>query len=94
MAGLPGLVALAGEQRAQEFAVRFALGASHFKVFFSVLPRARWPVLMGLLFGVAISAPLSEVIRGGRRSISGLEPWNYAGAMVSLIAGARHQSSQ
>jgi hypothetical protein len=84
--GLPGLVALAGEQRTQEFAVQFALGASHFKVFFSVLPRTRWPVLMGLLSGVAISAPLAEVIRGGLRSTNGLEPWNYAGAMVLLIA--------
>jgi hypothetical protein len=39
--GLPGMVALAGSQRTKELALRLALGASHCKVFFSVLPRAR-----------------------------------------------------
>ncbi|HEY6852402.1 MAG TPA: hypothetical protein VI320_40100 [Terracidiphilus sp.] len=39
--GLPGLVALAGLQRTEELALRRALGASHCKGFFSVLPRAQ-----------------------------------------------------
>ena len=41
---------------------------------------------MGLLSGIAISATLSELIRRGLRSISVLEPLNYPGAMVLLIA--------
>jgi predicted permease len=84
--GLLGLVSCAVSQRTKEIAIRLALGANRIEIFTAVLRRFAWPVLLGLIAGVAITAGLSQILRRGLYGISGLDPISYAGAMGILIA--------
>jgi ABC-type antimicrobial peptide transport system permease subunit len=84
--GLLGLVSYAVSQRTKEIAIRLALGANRIEVFTAVLRRFAWPVLLGLVAGVAITAGLSQILRRVLYGISGLDPISYMGAMAILIA--------
>jgi ABC-type antimicrobial peptide transport system permease subunit len=84
--GLLGLVSYAVSQRTREIAIRLALGANRVKIFAAVLRRFAWPVLLGLVAGVSITAGLSQILRRGLYGISGLDPISYVGAMSVLIA--------
>jgi hypothetical protein len=83
--GLLGLVSYAVSQRTKEIAIRLALGANRWEIFSSVLRRFAWPVLIGLVSGVAITAALSQVIRRLLYGISGLDPISYFSATLLLI---------
>jgi predicted permease len=84
--GLLGLVSYAVSQRTKEIAIRLALGADRIEIFSAVLRRFAWPVLVGLIAGVAITAGLSQVLRRVLYGISGLDPISYVGAMAVLMA--------
>lgn len=84
--GLLGLVSYAVSQRTKEIAIRLALGANRIEIFAAVLRRFAWPVLVGLIAGVAITAGLSQILRRVLYGISGLDPISYVGAMAILIA--------
>jgi predicted permease len=84
--GLVGLISYSVSQRTKEIAIRLALGANRVEIFAAVLRRFAWPVLVGLIAGVAITAGLSQVLRRVLYGISGLDPISYVGAMVILIA--------
>jgi predicted permease len=84
--GLLGLVTFAVSQQTKEIAIRLALGASPTEIFFAVLRRFAWPVLVGLVAGVAMTAGLSQILRRGLYGISGLDPISYLGALTLLIA--------
>jgi predicted permease len=84
--GLLGLVAYAVSQRTKEIAIRLALGASRTEIFSAVLHRFAWPVVVGLVTGVAATAALSQILRRGLYGISGLDPISYLGAIALLIA--------
>jgi ABC-type antimicrobial peptide transport system permease subunit len=84
--GLLGLVGYAVSQRTKEIAIRLALGANRIEIFTAVLRRFAWPVLMGLVAGVAITAGLSQILRRALYGISGLDPICYMGAVAILIA--------
>ena len=84
--GLLGLVTYAVSQQTKEIAIRLALGASRTEIFSAVLRRFAWPVLVGLVAGVAMIAGLSQILRRGLYGISGLDPISYLGAMALLIA--------
>jgi predicted permease len=84
--GLLGLVSYAVSQRTKEIAIRLALGANRIEIFTAVLHQFAWPVLIGLVAGVAITAGLSQILRRALYGISGLDPISYMGAMAILIA--------
>lgn len=84
--GLLGLVGYAVSQQTKEIAIRLALGAGRTEIVSAVLRRFAWPVLVGLVIGVAMTAGLSQVLRRGLYGISGLDPISYLGAMALLIA--------
>jgi ABC-type antimicrobial peptide transport system permease subunit len=84
--GLLGIVSYAVSQRSKEIAIRLALGANRIEIFSAVLRRFAWPVLIGLVAGVVITAGLSQVLHRGLYGISGLDPISYMGAMAILIA--------
>jgi predicted permease len=84
--GLFGLVSYAVSQRTKEIAIRLALGANRAEIFSAVLRRFAWPVLLGLVAGVATTAGLSQILRRGLYGISGLDPISYTGAIAILLA--------
>jgi predicted permease len=84
--GLLGLVTYAVSQQTKEIAIRLALGARRTEIFSAVLRRFAWPVLVGLVAGVVMTAGLSQILRRGLYGISGLDPISYLGAMALLIA--------
>jgi predicted permease len=84
--GLLGLVSYAVSQRTKEIAIRLALGANRGEIFSAVLRRFAWPVLVGLIAGVATTAGLAQILRRGLYGISGLDPISYMGAMAILLA--------
>jgi predicted permease len=84
--GLLGLVSYAVSRRTREIAIRLALGANRAEIISAVLQRFAWPVLLGLVAGVAITGSLSQVLRRGLYGIGGFDPISYAGAMTVLIA--------
>jgi predicted permease len=84
--GLLGLVGYAVSRRTKEIAIRLALGANRAEIISAVLRRFAWPVVLGLVAGVAITAALSQILRRGLYGISGLDPISYVGAMIILIA--------
>jgi predicted permease len=84
--GLLGLVSYAVSQRTKEIAIQLALGANRAEIFSAVLRRFAWPVLLGLVAGVATTAGLSQILRRGLYGISGLDPISYMGAMAILLA--------
>ena len=83
--GLLGLVSFAVSRRTKEIAIRLALGANRAEILSAVLRRFAWPVLLGLVAGVGITAGLSQILRRALYGISGLDPISYVGAMVLLI---------
>jgi predicted permease len=84
--GLLGLVSYAVSQRTKEIAIRLAVGANRTEIVSAILRRFAWPVLIGLLTGVAMTAGLSQLIRRGLYGISGLDPISYVVAIALLIA--------
>jgi putative ABC transport system permease protein len=84
--GLLGLVSFAVSRRTKEIAIRLAVGANRAEIITAVLRRFAWPVLLGLVAGVAITAGLSQILRRGLYGVSGLDPISYAGAIALLIA--------
>jgi predicted permease len=84
--GLLGLVSYAVSQRTKEIAIRLALGANRSEIFTVVLRRFAWPVLIGLVAGVLITAGLSQILRRALYGISGLDPISYMSAIGILIA--------
>ncbi len=84
--GLLGLVSYAVSQRTKEIAIRLALGANRMEILTTVLRRFAWPVLIGLIAGVAATAALSQILRRALYGISGLDPISYISAISVLIA--------
>jgi predicted permease len=84
--GLLGLVTYAVSQQTKEIAIRLALGANRAEIFSTVLRRFAWPVLVGLVVGVTMTAGLSQILRRVLYGISGLDPISYLGAMALLVA--------
>ena len=83
--GLLGLIGYAVSQRTKEIAIRLALGAGRMEIFSTVLRRFAYPVLIGLIAGVGITAGLSQVLRRMLYGISGLDPFSYVSAITLLV---------
>jgi predicted permease len=83
--GLLGLVSYAVSQRTKELAIRLSLGAHRMEIFSAVLRRFVWPILIGLVLGVAMTAGLSQILRRGLYGVSGLDPLSYLAAIALLL---------
>jgi predicted permease len=84
--GILGLVAYSVSQRTKELAIRLALGASKTQVLSAVLLQFSWPVLIGLVVGMAVTAALSQILRRVLYGVSNLDPVSYASAILILVA--------
>ena len=84
--GILGLVAYTVSQRTREIAIRIALGANPVQVLSSVLRQFRWPVLIGVIAGIAGTAALSQILRRILYGVSNLDPLSYVAAVAILLA--------
>ena len=83
--GIVGLVAFTVSQRSKEIAIRFALGSSARQALGAVLGQYCWPVLIGLVAGLALTAAFSSLMRFMLYGISNLDPMSYAAAITLLV---------
>ncbi len=83
--GIVGLVAYAVSQRMKELAIRMALGANRLQVLSAVLWQFSWPVLLGVLTGVSVTAGLSNLLRKILYGVNHLDPLSYAAATAVLV---------
>jgi predicted permease len=89
--GLAGVIAFSVNQRAQEFGVRLALGATRASVLQMVLGQGLKLVVIGLVFGGAVSVLLSGAMRALLFDTAPTDVATYAGvagvlAVVALVA--------
>jgi ABC-type antimicrobial peptide transport system permease subunit len=84
--GILGMVMYTVSQRTKEIAIRLALGAQPFQVLSSVLRQFTWPVLLGLVAGVAGTAAVSRILREVLYGINNLDPLSYAAAIAVLLS--------
>ena len=80
--GIVGLLAYAVAQKTKEIGIRMAIGAKPRDILSLVLHQLSWPVIAGLLAGVAGAAGLSKLLRSELYGISNLDPLSYAGALA------------
>jgi predicted permease len=83
--GIFGLVTYIIIQRTKEFAIRLALGSSYRQILGSILLQFKWPVLVGLTVGIAITAVISQVLRRVLFGVSNLDPISYVSAITALL---------
>jgi len=83
--GIVGLVAFTVSQRSKEIAIRFALGSSAREALTAVLGQYCWPVLIGLVVGLALTAAFSNLMRFMLYGVSNLDPVSYAAAIALLL---------
>jgi predicted permease len=82
--GLYCVMAYSITQRAQEIAIRMAIGARPGDVLALVLRQAMGIVLIGILVGVALAAALTRVAAGLLVNVSATDPLIFASAAVFL----------
>jgi len=83
--GILGLVAYSVSQRTKEIAIRLALGANPVQVLAAILRQFSWPVVVGMVVGIAATAALSQILRRILYGVSNLDPASYAGAIAVLL---------
>jgi putative ABC transport system permease protein len=84
--GIYGVMSYAVSQRAQEIAIRMALGARRSDVIRMVLSRAALLATAGIVGGLGAAAALSRVIASLLFGVSTTDTVTFAGAAIGLLA--------
>lgn len=90
--GIYALIAYTVQQRAKEFGIRLALGASSAKLKGTILFEALKLVLAGIALGALASLPITSAMKGLLYQIEPTDPWSFLLAaatftVVALVAG-------
>lgn len=84
--GIVGLVAYTVSQRTKEIGIRIALGAQPSHLLKLILGHFLRPVALGVLFGAAGAAALSQLLRHVLYGVGSLDPVSYSAAIGLLAA--------
>jgi putative ABC transport system permease protein len=84
-AGLYGVLAYLVAQRTSEIGIRIALGAMRGQLMRKVMLDGMWPALIGLVLGLAASAPTVRLIRSMLYQTEPLDPAVFIGVAVVLL---------
>ena len=86
--GVYGVIAYFVTRRTQEIGVRVALGASRTHVLALVFRQAMWPVGLGLVAGIGLSAAATRVLSTQLFGVTAYDPLTFAAVVVTLVAVA------
>ena len=84
--GMYAVVAFSTSLRAQEIAIRMALGAPRGRIARMVLASGARLALLGCGLGLAGSFAVASVVRSFLFGVSATDPWIYVGAALSMMA--------
>jgi putative ABC transport system permease protein len=86
-AGLYGVLAYSVNRRSREIGIRMALGAEASTVATMVVGGAFRLLAIGMGIGMALSAGIATLLRGGLFGVSPVDPWTYlrVGGLLSVI---------
>ena len=82
--GIYGVIAYFVTRRTQEIGVRMALGATRFDVVRLIAQQAAWPVGIGIVTGVVMSALLTRVLSTQLFGVSPGDPMTFIAVAVAL----------
>ena len=83
--GIYGMVSYGVSRRVREIGIRMALGADNRDVMWLVVRQAMFPVLMGVVIGVALCAAVSTIFSAILFGVSPLDPGSYIAMPVFLL---------
>ena len=83
--GIYGVIAYFVTRRTQEIGVRMALGATRRDVVGLVIRQALWPVGIGIVAGIVLSAAVTRVLSSQLFSVTAYDPLTF-GAVAGVLA--------
>ena len=86
--GLYGVLSYLTNQRTPDIGLRIAVGAQRSQILRLVLFEGLRPALVGLIFGIAVSALATQLLRSMLYGTRPLDPAAFAGAATMLVAVA------
>jgi putative ABC transport system permease protein len=89
--GLYGVVSYVTTQRRREFAIRLAVGAKAWDVLTLVLEQGLWLALVGVLFGLMLSAVSTRALGTMLYGVTAWDTWTYllvSGLMIVVVLTA------
>lgn len=86
--GAFGVFAYIVEERRREIGVRMALGARAPQVLRTVVGGVRWPLILGVGAGTALSAIAAPLLSGALYGLSPFDPITYLGIAAILVVAA------
>ena len=86
--GVYGVIAYFVTRRTQEIGVRVALGATRTHVLALVFRQAVWPVGLGLVAGISMSAAATRVLSTQLFGVTAYDPLTFAAVVATLVAVA------
>ena len=86
--GIYGVISYFVTRRTQEIGVRMALGASRGNVVALVLRQAAWPLVIGVMLGLAAAAALTRLLSTQLFGVSATDPATFAAVALALLAAA------
>jgi ABC-type antimicrobial peptide transport system permease subunit len=85
--GIFGVVSYSATLRVKELGIHLALGADRRAIVALMVRSIVWPVLIGMIIGVAAAGPIGLALTNGPIQLAAADPAAYAGALM-LFAGA------
>ena len=86
--GIFGMVSYGATLRVKEFGIHMALGAEASSVVFLAVRQIVWPVVVGMLLGLAAAGPIGMAMTNGPLQLQAADPAAYLGALLFFVIAA------
>ena len=86
--GIFGVVSYSATQRTKEFGIHLALGATSRSIMRLVVQHIVWPVILGMMLGIAAAGPVGKALTNGPIQLESSDPAAYMAALALFLAAA------